>query len=39
LGGRRWSGLKEEVMEFLVKLDITVPEGTLESEVTQRASA
>jgi muconolactone delta-isomerase len=39
VGGRRLSGLKEEVVEFLVEFDIDVPEGTPERDVKQREGA
>jgi muconolactone delta-isomerase len=39
VGRRRLSGLKEEVVDFLVEFHINVPEGTPESDVEQRESA
>jgi muconolactone D-isomerase len=39
LGERRLSGLKEEVMEFLVEFKLHVPQGTPVAEVKLRVSA
>jgi len=39
LGGRRLSGLTEDVVEFLVEFQVDVPKGTPESEIAERERA